>query len=368
VLLRRTSAATCAAALLALTGCREIPTPTFEASVNEEVSVTDPNHDVDPAIRGKLDSIDGLLDGIRALLDSRTPTDPDPEPDGFYTVQPGDTLSAIAARTGVTVDELAGWNDIGDPNQISVGQVLRLTAPDPDPAPEPDPAPPAPEPDPAPDPAPGKMLYSTDFSDWSGVYTDSGRFQQTGRGNLALVDGAARARITGSSSGTARAEIIPRFQALREGNEYWFGLRTRLSQSYPAGSTWQLIAQWKNDGTGSPPVQLAAQGGRYTLVGHNSGGGVAYRHDLGIAPGGPIRVGEWEKWAIRIRFSSSASSGLVEVWRNGEQVLAPTARPTLYSGRTSYAKVGYYRDEGIGADSWVEHDYYRIGTSRGAVS
>lgn len=44
-----------------------------------------------------------------------------------YTVQPGDTLSSIAARFGSTPQALAAYNGIANPSLIYVGQVLRLT-------------------------------------------------------------------------------------------------------------------------------------------------------------------------------------------------------------------------------------------------
>ena len=43
-----------------------------------------------------------------------------------YRVQPGDTLSAIAARYDTTVRELAALNGISNPSLIRVGQVLEL--------------------------------------------------------------------------------------------------------------------------------------------------------------------------------------------------------------------------------------------------
>jgi GH24 family phage-related lysozyme (muramidase) len=43
-----------------------------------------------------------------------------------YTVKSGDTLSAIAAANGTTVAALARDNNISNPDQISVGQVLRI--------------------------------------------------------------------------------------------------------------------------------------------------------------------------------------------------------------------------------------------------
>ncbi|WP_430742685.1 N-acetylmuramoyl-L-alanine amidase [Bacillus atrophaeus] len=43
-----------------------------------------------------------------------------------YTVKKGDTLSGIAKAEGVSVANLQSWNNIKDPNKITVGQVLKL--------------------------------------------------------------------------------------------------------------------------------------------------------------------------------------------------------------------------------------------------
>ena len=40
-----------------------------------------------------------------------------------YTVQKGDTLSAIAKKNGTTVDEIVSKNGIQDANKISIGQI-----------------------------------------------------------------------------------------------------------------------------------------------------------------------------------------------------------------------------------------------------
>jgi LysM repeat protein len=45
---------------------------------------------------------------------------------GTYTVQAGDTLSAIAAKHGTTVDAIAKASGLSDPNVLSIGQVLTL--------------------------------------------------------------------------------------------------------------------------------------------------------------------------------------------------------------------------------------------------
>ena len=56
-----------------------------------------------------------------------TPT-PTPAPQ-TYTVQPGDTLLAIAERFGITVEDLQARNQLDDPNSIFAGQKLQLPQP-----------------------------------------------------------------------------------------------------------------------------------------------------------------------------------------------------------------------------------------------
>ena len=44
-----------------------------------------------------------------------------------YTVKPGDTLAAIAERTGVTVEEILALNEDLDANSLTVGDKIKLT-------------------------------------------------------------------------------------------------------------------------------------------------------------------------------------------------------------------------------------------------
>lgn len=48
---------------------------------------------------------------------------------GYYTVKPGETLIRIGLETGQNWKDIAAWNNLEQPNQISVGQVLRVTPP-----------------------------------------------------------------------------------------------------------------------------------------------------------------------------------------------------------------------------------------------
>ncbi len=48
---------------------------------------------------------------------------------GYYTVKPGDTLTRISLDNGQPWKDVARWNNIDKPNQIEVGQVLRVVPP-----------------------------------------------------------------------------------------------------------------------------------------------------------------------------------------------------------------------------------------------
>lgn len=49
------------------------------------------------------------------------------QPGGTYVVKPGDTLYQIARAHNLEIDEIKRWNNISDANQLSVGQVLKLS-------------------------------------------------------------------------------------------------------------------------------------------------------------------------------------------------------------------------------------------------
>jgi lipoprotein NlpD len=48
---------------------------------------------------------------------------------GYYTVKPGETLIRIGLETGQNWKDIARWNNLDRPNEIEVGQVLRVLPP-----------------------------------------------------------------------------------------------------------------------------------------------------------------------------------------------------------------------------------------------
>ncbi|MBV8666939.1 MAG: peptidoglycan DD-metalloendopeptidase family protein [Burkholderiaceae bacterium] len=55
---------------------------------------------------------------------------PSVEEHGYYTVKKGDTLSRIALDYGQNYRDLVAWNNLANPNDIKVDQVLRVLPPD----------------------------------------------------------------------------------------------------------------------------------------------------------------------------------------------------------------------------------------------
>ncbi|WP_414451936.1 peptidoglycan DD-metalloendopeptidase family protein [Burkholderia sp. 22PA0099] len=52
-----------------------------------------------------------------------------PPPPGYYRVKPGDTLYRIALENGQNYRDIASWNNLSNPNQIEVDQLLRVAPP-----------------------------------------------------------------------------------------------------------------------------------------------------------------------------------------------------------------------------------------------
>ena len=53
-----------------------------------------------------------------------------PDPPGFYTVKKGDTLTRIAQQFNAGWRDLAEWNALANPNDIKIGQQLRVIPPE----------------------------------------------------------------------------------------------------------------------------------------------------------------------------------------------------------------------------------------------
>ena len=69
-----------------------------------------------------------------ALAGAATAAPGAPRPQGAYTVRPGDTLSALAAQTGVSVAQMAYMNGLAPTAELLIGTILKLPSGAPAPA------------------------------------------------------------------------------------------------------------------------------------------------------------------------------------------------------------------------------------------
>jgi hypothetical protein len=203
----------------------------------------------------------------------------------------------------------------------------------------------------------GKTLWSADFASAGLKNFRSTPWNNQGASSPTLGGGALNFSMPG---GGKRSEVEPKFKALSEGDEYYFGFSVKLAPDFPVGtSDWQVITQFKNDGTGSPPLELKVQDGKFLIDG-NSGG---FSQVVGDAT-----PGQWTHLVLRVKFS--ASDGSVSAWQDGVQKIADYAPPsgTMYAGKSSYVKTGIYRDPSIGQAGKLSFGSWAIGTTLGSVS
>jgi hypothetical protein len=171
----------------------------------------------------------------------------------------------------------------------------------------------------------GKTLWSADFASAGLSNFLSTPWNNQGAAAPTLDGGALNFSMPG---GGKRSEVEPKFKDLHEGDEYYFGFSVKLAPDFPVGtSDWQVITQFKNEGTGSPPLELKVRDGKFLIDGDSGG----FSRVVGDAT-----PGRWTHLVLRVKFSSS--NGSVSAWQDGVQKIADYAPPsgTMYAGKSSY--------------------------------
>ncbi|KIL33475.1 N-acetylmuramoyl-L-alanine amidase [Bacillus subtilis] len=75
---------------------------------------------------GRWDDVKAAIEKELKALGGKTSSSSGSSSGSTYTVKKGDTLSEIAKAKGVSLANLQKWNNIKDPNKITVGQKLKL--------------------------------------------------------------------------------------------------------------------------------------------------------------------------------------------------------------------------------------------------
>ena len=192
--------------------------------------------------------------------------------------------------------------------------------------------------------------------------------------NSPVTPGAKAAQFTMPAKGT-RSEIVPTTAEFTEGQDRWFRFSFVLGANFPTQvTTWQVLTQWKNDGDGSPPLEITAGRGNLNLEGGYGYPGTPRTFAQTLAP---AVIGQRTDLIIHVFFSRDPSKGTVDVWDNGAQVLSgykPTGG-TLYpttkastATLSSYWKMGIYRDSAITQQAQYTIEGAQVGNTRAQVS
>jgi hypothetical protein len=189
-----------------------------------------------------------------------------------------------------------------------------------------------------------------------------------------VTPGAKAAQFTMPANGT-RTEVVPTTAEFTEGQDRWFRFSFYLPANFPTTvTTWQVITQWKNDGGGSPPLEITVGKGNINLEG---GYGYPGAPRTFAQPLAPATTGQRTDLVLHVFFSRDPSKGVVDVWNNGTQVLAgyKPAGGTLYPTTTastaslsSYWKMGIYRDNTITQQAQYTIESAKVGNTRAQVS
>ncbi len=103
------------------------PTPvTPEAPIEPTTETTEGSPNEQPPQPTETPSETSPTEPITPPTETPTPPSEPPTTETTYTVQPGDTLFSIALRFNTTVAALAAANNIVDVNSLEVGQVLTI--------------------------------------------------------------------------------------------------------------------------------------------------------------------------------------------------------------------------------------------------
>ncbi|WP_018332474.1 GH12 family glycosyl hydrolase domain-containing protein [Actinomycetospora chiangmaiensis] len=161
---------------------------------------------------------------------------------------------------------------------------------------------------------------------------------------------AVKFEMPGGGKRTEAEPDIPEFQ---DGETAFVGYSGFFDQGFPTDTgTWQLIMQFKQPGTGSPPLAVEVGNGQLRLA--NNGG-----NQKDFCPVGPGAF----SFQLGITFG-----GTIDAYCNGQQTLSGYRTPESNVKGSAYLKTGIYRDESIGQVSVLFLNDLKIGDDLAAVS
>ena len=251
-----------------------------------------------------------------------------------YTVVAGDTLTRIAARTGVSVSDLVAFNDLADPDRIEVGQVLRLDAA----------TPPMPSDGTS---AAARFHWGDPIPEWSDEFDYTGR-PDSEKWKLPPAEGwpghAGHGRRRPEN--TTVADGMMTLVAKPNGDAPWVmskfdtrfmrvEVRSRSMNTGASGPTYHVLHLVWPSQDGWPG------GGEYDLMEYSDpdtrkpGGFLHYPHDSGI----PVQQEQWKKDGIDVtewhNWAFEWTAGGLKVWVDGVEVFSKSGGAKSVGGQAA---------------------------------
>ncbi|NMO88648.1 cutinase family protein [Actinomycetospora sp. TBRC 11914] len=162
---------------------------------------------------------------------------------------------------------------------------------------------------------------------------------------------AVKFEMPGGGKRTEAEPDVPEFQ---EGQKAFVGYSGFFAKGFPTTTdTWQVIMQFKQPGTGSPPLAVEVGKGQLRLA--NNG-----RNEKDFCP---VTDGQAFSFRLGITFG-----GAVDAWCNGQQTLSGFRTPESNVQGSAYLKTGIYRDEAITQDSTLFVNDLKVGKTLESVS
>lgn len=149
------------------------------------------------------------------------------------------------------------------------------------------------------------------------------------------------------------------------GSTRWYGVSVFVPEDFEGNNKlWLTFVQWKGWRTGSPPIALEIKGNQFEI------GGLR-RHRLGS-----IDRGSWTNFVVGVHFSPDASTGWINVYKNGVEVVRQTSQATMKTRNLhglpvvdpNYLKQGIYRAKAWTATHVLYFGPTTIGTSKESVA
>ena len=168
------------------------------------------------------------------------------------------------------------------------------------------------------------------------------------------------------------------------GKENWYGFSIFLPVDYAVDNIWEIVAQWhgvpdfdKGEDWRNPVMALSTNGGKWGLVtrwdakvntfegGRRKYGGTK-TYDLG-----KYRRDVWTDWVVHVKWSYGVD-GLLEVWRDGKNVVTQKGPNAFNDKKGPYFKMGLYkgwkdpkRDSDAVSKRLLYHDEFRMAGANG---